>query len=158
MLVLTHEDRLDRPALTAALATAAFYVGALGSRRNQERRRERMLVAGVDEEALQRISGRCGLDIGAESQEETAISIIAEMLAVRAGRAGGRLREAGQRIHTQAVSGRSEGEVVPWREGRGIAAGEGIPGRGSPLARRPRWRGFVGDKYRPAVQIAHASA
>jgi xanthine dehydrogenase accessory factor len=101
VLVLTHEDKFDRPALIAALRTEAFYIGALGSRRNQERRRARMLEAGVDEEALDRISGPCGLDIGAEAQEETAVSILAEILAVRAGREGGRLREARQRIHAQ---------------------------------------------------------
>jgi xanthine dehydrogenase accessory factor len=101
VLVLTHEDKFDRPALMAALKTEAFYIGALGSRRNQERRRARMLEAGADEEALERISGPCGLDIGAETQEETAISILAEILAVRAARPGGRLRDARQRIHAQ---------------------------------------------------------
>jgi xanthine dehydrogenase accessory factor len=101
VLVLTHEDKFDRPALMAALDSEAFYIGALGSRRNQERRRARMLEAGADEGALDRISGPCGLDIGAEAQEETAISILAEILAVRAGRSGGRLRDAGQRIHAQ---------------------------------------------------------
>jgi xanthine dehydrogenase accessory factor len=101
VLVLTHEDKFDRPALTAALQTEAFYIGALGSRRNQERRRARMLEAGVEEEALDRISGPCGLDIGAGTQEETAISILAEILSVRAGRDGGRLRDARQRIHAQ---------------------------------------------------------
>jgi xanthine dehydrogenase accessory factor len=102
VLVLTHEDRFDRPALMAALGTEAFYIGALGSRRNQERRRARMLEAGADEESLERISGPCGLDIGAEAQAETAISIMAEILAVRADRPGGRLRDARQRIHAQA--------------------------------------------------------
>ena len=101
VLVLTHEDKFDRPALMAALETEAFYIGALGSRRNQERRRARMVEAGAEEEALARISGPCGLDIGAETQEETAISILAEILAVRAGRDGGRLRDARQRIHAQ---------------------------------------------------------
>jgi xanthine dehydrogenase accessory factor len=101
VLVLTHEDKFDRPALIAALQTEAFYIGALGSRRNQERRRARMLEAGVEEEALDRISGPCGLDIGAEAQGETAVSILAEILAVRAGRDGGRLRDARQRIHAQ---------------------------------------------------------
>lgn len=102
VLVLTHEDKFDRPALMAALKTEAFYIGALGSRRNQERRRARLLEAGADEEELERISGPCGLDIGAESIEETAISVMAEILATRAGRDGGPLREAGQRIHAQA--------------------------------------------------------
>ena len=57
IVVLTHDDKFDVPALKAALETEAFYIGALGSRRNQERRRERLLEAGVDEEALERING-----------------------------------------------------------------------------------------------------
>jgi xanthine dehydrogenase accessory factor len=101
IVVLTHDDKFDEPALIGALETDAFYIGALGSRRNQERRRERLLEAGVAEEALDRIMGPCGLDIGADTQEETALSILAEMLAVRAGRPGGHLREAKQRIHVE---------------------------------------------------------
>ncbi|HZQ66811.1 MAG TPA: XdhC family protein [Gaiellaceae bacterium] len=104
IVVLTHDDKFDEPALKRALATEAFYVGALGSRRNQERRRERLLAAGVPEESLERISGPCGLDIGADTQAETALSILAEVLAVRAGREGGRLKAAKQRIHA-AVDG-----------------------------------------------------
>jgi xanthine dehydrogenase accessory factor len=101
-VVLTHDAKFDQPALQAILATEAFYVGALGSRRNQEKRRARLLEAGVAEEALDRIAGPCGLDIGAESQAETALSILGEILAVRAGRPGGRLRDAKRRIHAQA--------------------------------------------------------
>ena len=56
VVVLTHDDKFDVPALKAALESDAFYIGALGSRRNQERRRERLLEAGVDEDALERIS------------------------------------------------------------------------------------------------------
>ncbi len=102
IVVLTHDDKFDIPALVGALATEAFYIGALGSRRNQERRRVRLLEAGVDEASLDRISGPCGLDIGADTQAETALSILAEILAVRAGRSGGPLRSAGQRIHVEA--------------------------------------------------------
>jgi len=102
VLVLTHEDKFDRPALLAALKTEAFYIGALGSRRNQERRRARMLESGADEQEFERISGPCGLDIGAETIDETAVSIIAEILATRAERAGGPIKEARQRIHAQA--------------------------------------------------------
>lgn len=102
VVVLTHDDKFDEPALLTALETEAFYIGALGSRRNQQRRRERLLEAGVAEEALERIQGPCGLDIGADTQEETALSILAEILAVRAGRQGGPLREAKQRIHAEA--------------------------------------------------------
>lgn len=101
IVVLTHDDKFDEPALIAALETEAFYVGALGSRRNQERRRERLLEAGVAEEKLARIMGPCGLDIGADTQEETALSILAEALAVRARREGGFLKAAKQRIHVE---------------------------------------------------------
>jgi xanthine dehydrogenase accessory factor len=100
-VVLTHDAKFDQPALQGILATEAFYVGALGSRRNQEKRRARLLEAGVPEDALARIAGPCGLDIGAESQEETALSILGEILAVRAGRPGGRLQDAKRRIHAQ---------------------------------------------------------
>lgn len=102
VVVLTHDAKFDVPALAGALATDAFYVGALGSRRNQEKRRARLLEEGVDEASIERIAGPCGLDVGAETQEETAISIVAEVLAVRAGRRGGPLREAPGRIHAQA--------------------------------------------------------
>ena len=101
IVVLTHDDKFDEPALMGALATEAFYVGALGSRRNQERRRERLLEAGVQEEQLDRIMGPCGLDIGADTQEETALSILSEILAVRAKREGGFLKAAKQRIHVE---------------------------------------------------------
>jgi xanthine dehydrogenase accessory factor len=99
VVVLTHDDRFDIPALAGALRTDAFYVAALGSRRNQERRRELLRDAGVAEEDLERIAGPAGLDIGAESPAETAVSILAEALASRAGRAGGRLTDSRHRIH-----------------------------------------------------------
>jgi len=101
IVVLTHDDKFDEPALIGALETEAFYIGALGSRRNQERRRERLLEAGVAEEALERIMGPCGLDIGADTQEETALSILGEVLAVRGEREGGFLRVAKKRIHVE---------------------------------------------------------
>jgi xanthine dehydrogenase accessory factor len=100
-VVLTHDAKFDQPALQGILATEAFYVGALGSRRNQEKRRARLLEAGVPEAELDRIAGPAGLDVGAESQEETALSILGEILAVRAGRPGGRLKDAKRRIHAQ---------------------------------------------------------
>ena len=101
VVVLTHDDKFDVPALQGALATEAFYVGALGSRRNQERRRERLLEAGVEEEQFDRISGPTGLDIGADSPAETAISILGEILATRARREGGFLRNSKSRIHVE---------------------------------------------------------
>ncbi|MDX6511687.1 MAG: xanthine dehydrogenase accessory factor [Gaiellaceae bacterium] len=104
VVVLTHDDKFDIPALKHALGTEAFYVGALGSRRNQERRRERLLEEGVDEAQLQRISGPCGLDIGADTPSETAVSILGEILAVRARRDGGRLQTAKGRIHVEPTT------------------------------------------------------
>jgi xanthine dehydrogenase accessory factor len=102
IVVLTHEERLDVPALRAALASPAFYVGAIGSRRTQEKRRGRLLEAGIDEEALERLSGPAGLDLGAHTPAETAVSILAEVLAVREGRSGGRLVERAGPIHSAA--------------------------------------------------------
>jgi xanthine dehydrogenase accessory factor len=99
--VLTHEDRFDVPALKASLASDAYYVGALGSRRNQERRRERLLAEGLEEEAIDGIAGPSGLDVGAITPAETAVSILAEILAVRAGRDGRRLKTAKGRIHAE---------------------------------------------------------
>ena len=101
IVVLTHDDKFDLPLLTGARATDAYYIGALGSRRNQERRRERLLEAGVDELELSRISGPAGLDIGAHTPAETAVSMLAEILAIRAGRDGGRLKQSSGRIHAE---------------------------------------------------------
>jgi xanthine dehydrogenase accessory factor len=99
VVVLTHEERFDLPALVGAVRSDAFYVGAIGSRRTQEGRRRSLLEEGLTEDEVDRISAPTGLDLGAETPAETAVSIIAEILAVRAGRSGGRLREASGRIH-----------------------------------------------------------
>jgi xanthine dehydrogenase accessory factor len=101
VVVLTHDEKFDLPALKAALETDAFYIGALGSRTAQARRRERMVAAGVPAEVQERIVGPCGLDIGAISPTETALSVLAEILAVRAGRGGGPLRTSAGRIHVE---------------------------------------------------------
>lgn len=103
VVVLTHEMRFDVPALMGALRSDAFYVGAIGSRRTQESRRERLAEEGLTDGELERIAGPTGLDVGAETPAETAVSILAEILAVRAGRPGGRLKEARGRIHAEAA-------------------------------------------------------
>jgi xanthine dehydrogenase accessory factor len=97
--VLTHDPKLDDSALTLALHSEAAYIGAMGSRRAQGRRRERLLAAGVEEDLLDRIAAPIGLDLGAVTPEETALSIMAEVVAVRNGREGGRLSAAAGRIH-----------------------------------------------------------
>jgi xanthine dehydrogenase accessory factor len=97
--VLTHDPKLDDATLTIALRSDAAYVGAMGSRRAQAQRRERLLSAGIEEELLDRIAAPIGLDLGAVTPEETALSIMSEVVAVRNGREGGRLSQISGRIH-----------------------------------------------------------
>jgi xanthine dehydrogenase accessory factor len=104
MLVFTHDPKFDEPALIAALDTGAGYVGALGSRRTQERRVERLRAAGLDDDAIARINAPCGLDVGARTPSETAISILAEVIATRTGRTGESLRETSGPIHPEVAS------------------------------------------------------
>jgi xanthine dehydrogenase accessory factor len=82
ILTLTHDPKIDDPALHAALRSDAFYVGALGSRRTHEKRVERLREAGFDADAIRRIRGPVGLAIGARTPAEIAISIMAEITAV----------------------------------------------------------------------------
>ena len=99
VLVFTHDAKFDEPALLSSLATDAGYIGALGSRRTQERRLERLRAAGLDEPSVARIHAPCGLDVGARTPVETAVSILAEVIAVRTGRRGESLRETTGSIH-----------------------------------------------------------
>jgi xanthine dehydrogenase accessory factor len=93
VVVLSHSPALDAPALKAALASKAGYVGALGSRRTQAARRGRLLSLGVPEATLGRIHGPAGLDLGARTPEEIALAICGEFLAIRSARAGTSLRD-----------------------------------------------------------------
>jgi xanthine dehydrogenase accessory factor len=97
--VLTHDPKLDDPALVLALRSDAGYIGAMGSRRAQAKRRDRLVAKGIDEADLTRISAPIGLDLGSLTAEETALSIMAEIVAMRHGRDGGRLAHASGRIH-----------------------------------------------------------
>jgi xanthine dehydrogenase accessory factor len=80
VLVLSHDAKLDDPALEAALRSDCFYIGALGSQRTQRARRERLVEAGFAEVELERIHGPVGLDIGALTTPEIAISIMAQLI------------------------------------------------------------------------------
>ena len=104
LVVLTHDPKLDDAALLIALRSDAPYIGAMGSKRAQKERRERLLELGVSEEEMTRISAPVGLDLGATDARETAVSIMAEAVAVRHGRSGGRLSEAKGRIHKEKVA------------------------------------------------------
>jgi xanthine dehydrogenase accessory factor len=103
VVVLTHDPKLDDAALLPALASPARFVGAMGSRLAQAGRRERLLAAGLTDADLARLAAPVGLDLGASSVPETALSIFAEVVAVRHGRTGGPLARAAGRIHAVAA-------------------------------------------------------
>ena len=84
--VLTHDDKFDVPALKAALNSPATYVGAIGSRGTRERRDRRLREAGVTDEQIGRIHGPIGINIGAQTPEEIALAILAQIVAVRRGK------------------------------------------------------------------------
>ena len=91
--VLTHDPVLDDPALEIALRSPAMFVGGMGSRRNQARRRSRLMQErGLSAAEVARLSGPIGLDLGARTAHETALSILGEIVAAAHGRDGGRLQ------------------------------------------------------------------
>jgi xanthine dehydrogenase accessory factor len=99
--VLAHEPDLDDAALLAALRSGAGYVGAIGSRRTQAARRARLLALGLSGTELERMSAPIGLDLGGSGHGEMALSVLAEIVAVRHGRTGGRLKDAAGRIREE---------------------------------------------------------
>jgi xanthine dehydrogenase accessory factor len=88
LVLLTHDPKLDDPALEAGLRQKCFYIGALGSKRTHAKRVERMLAAGFGAQDIDRIHGPVGLDIGAAGPAEIAVAILAEMTAVLRGKTG----------------------------------------------------------------------
>jgi xanthine dehydrogenase accessory factor len=105
IVVLLHDEKFIVPTLAAALESRAFYVGALGSRQAQSLWRSQLIAAGVADEELARLHGPAGLDIGAATSTEVAVSILPEVLAVRNGRGGGFLRDGAGPIHERVVPG-----------------------------------------------------
>jgi xanthine dehydrogenase accessory factor len=97
--VLTHDPKFDVPAVQAALATDAGYLGAMGSRRTTDDRNRRLREEGVTDEQLSRVMAPIGIDIGARTPEETAVSILAEIIACRTGRRVSSLRDTEGTIH-----------------------------------------------------------
>jgi xanthine dehydrogenase accessory factor len=93
LVLLSHDPKFDEPTLQHALPTAIPYIGAIGSRKTQRERFERLRREGFTDEQLARVYGPLGLDLGADSPEETALAILAEITAVRHGRSGGSLRD-----------------------------------------------------------------
>lgn len=98
--ILTHDPKFDVPAVQGALATRVGYIGVMGSRSTHDRRTERLLEAGVSPADLDRLMSPIGLDIGARTPEETAVSICAEIIARRTGRHVPSLRDGSGAIHS----------------------------------------------------------
>ncbi len=96
--ILSHDPKFDEPALVGTLNTPAAYIGAIGSRSTNEDRRKRLAEAGMSQEQIARMRAPIGLDIGAATPEEMAISILGEIIALRRGRSGGSLTLASGRI------------------------------------------------------------
>jgi xanthine dehydrogenase accessory factor len=101
--VLTHDPKFDVPVLEVALRTPAGYIGAMGSRRTHEDRLERLRAAGMTEEELARMRSPIGLDLGARTPEETAVSIAAELIQLRWGGTGHALTDTEGRIHHESA-------------------------------------------------------
>ncbi|TYK47899.1 XdhC family protein [Actinomadura decatromicini] len=100
--VLTHDPKFDVPLLEVALRTGAGYVGAMGSRRTHDDRLARLREAGLSEAELSRLRSPIGLDLGARTPEETAVSIAAELVQLRWGGSGRPLTDTSGRIHADA--------------------------------------------------------
>ena len=103
--VLTHDEKFDIPLLCRALRLDVGYVGAMGSRRTHERRAASLVRAGLGAAELGRLHSPIGLDLGASTPQETAVSILAEVLAARTGASGAPLRRLSGPIHAQAPTG-----------------------------------------------------
>ena len=101
--VLTHDPKFDVPVLEVALRTPAGYIGAMGSRRTHEDRLERLRAIGMTEEELARMRSPIGLDLGARTPEETAVSIAAELIQLRWGGTGHALTDTEGRIHHESA-------------------------------------------------------
>lgn len=94
VVVLTHDPRHDEPIIKRVVESRTSYLGAIGSRKTNQERMARLMAQGVPQEALARVHAPVGLDIGAQTPEEIALAIMAEVIAARYGKAGAPMREA----------------------------------------------------------------
>ena len=103
--VLTHDPKFDVPLLEIALRLPLAYVGAMGSRRTNDDRLEKLRELGLTEDELARLHAPIGLDVGARTPEETAISVAAELIAARWNGSGAQLRKIDGPIHHEVDHG-----------------------------------------------------
>lgn len=104
IVILTHDPKFDEPAIFGSFKTPARYIGSVGSRKTSAERRERLRKQGVSEEDLARLHAPMGLNIGGNSPEEMALSILGEIIATRYGRPGGFLADAKGSIRGKAAA------------------------------------------------------
>ena len=102
--VLTHDVKFDEPAIVEALRRGCRYVGAVGSKKTQADRRARLLEAGVHRDELARLRGPIGLDLGGRSPAETALAIMAEVVAVRHGASGVPMRDRARAVEAEMAA------------------------------------------------------
>ncbi len=141
--VLTHDVKFDEPAIVEALRRGCRYVGAVGSRKTQADRRERLLAAGVRADELARLRGPIGLDLGGRAPAETALAIMAEIVADRHGGSGRPMLRAGRgarRDSTATRGGRTRWIEASPRRVRIAGRGRDRHARPAPPRRRPRDR------------------
>jgi xanthine dehydrogenase accessory factor len=144
--VLTHDPKFDVPVLEVALRTPAGYVGAMGSRRTHADRLERLRAIGLTEAELARLRSPIGLDLGARTPEETAVSIAAELIQLRWGGTGQALTSTDGRIHPETTSALRPSS----------RSGPSLAGRPRPAGRR--CRSWPGRRPRRSGQAAAASS
>jgi xanthine dehydrogenase accessory factor len=120
--VLTHDPKFDVPLLEEALRRPAAYIGAMGSRRTHDDRRKRLIDAGLSEGELSRLRSPVGLDLGARTPEEVAVSVAAEIVALRWGGTGAPLTATGGAIHPGPVDPPAGPVDTPGGEQHGIAS------------------------------------
>ena len=149
MCILTHDPKFDVPAVQGALATDVGYIGVMGSRTTHAKRLQRLLEAGVSPDELDRLMSPIGLDLGARTPEETAISICAEIIATRTGKAAPSLKDSrarstpDRRNHT--VRGTMKpGRLVPFDAARPRRPGARTERRQAAASRSPARRRAAG--------------
>ena len=133
--VLTHDPKFDVPLLEVALRSPASYIGAMGSRRTHDERLARLRELGMSDDELGRLRSPIGLDLGARTPEETAVSVAAELIQQRWGGSGRPLSDTTGRIHEARRTGPStDGDPItdgaPGADGAGVRSGNGAGARG----------------------------